>query len=153
MASHPVRDFALGVAIAVAAAACATTGRVPEDNLRQVNSILDDVSALYAEEGASSCLPTLRYRRVDIVDEHRLIFRGAGDKAWLNDLRGRCHGLRRSDVLVFELRGSRVCALDLFSATDDVLGRARPGPTCTLGNFKPIGEGHARMIEELLTPQ
>lgn len=140
---------AAAVAAAVFAAGCSSRPTVPQENMDQVNSILDEVSAQYAEEGARRCLSSVSFNDVDIVNEHRVIFRGVGARAWLNDLRHRCPGLRRGDTLAIEQRDSRACEFDTVTVIDE-FNLERKGATCTLGVFKPIPPAHSKLIDELM---
>lgn len=131
-------------------AGCKSGPTISPDATDRVNAILQEVSVAHAEEGAKRCLSTIAYQSVDIIDERRLIFRGVGDRAWLNELRSRCPGLRRGDTLAMELRGSNyACAHDTIAVVD-AFSRARAGVTCALGDFKPIPPGHARLIQDLM---
>ncbi|MFU8816320.1 MAG: DUF6491 family protein [Pseudomonadales bacterium] len=91
----------------------------------------------YAE--AQRCLATHAYRNVRVLDDRHVLFEGPGDRAWLNQLRSRCVGLRRNATLRFRLRDNRVCSLDSFEAVDTFFGRwDRSSATCTLGEFQPV---------------
>jgi hypothetical protein len=96
---------------------------------------------------ASRCLSNHEYRSVDVLDDRHVVFRGSGDRLWVNQLRQRCVGLRRNEVLRFELRNSRVCDLDTFQSLDRGLGFARTSGTCTLGTFMPVTEDQLEAIE------
>lgn len=139
----------LCVAVALVAGACASAPRLPDDQTVRVNVLLDQVAKGVAEEDALQCLSTMQYGSVDIIDEERLIFRGRAGKAWLNELRPACKGLRRNDKLLFELHGSRACKMDRISVIDRHLFWTRTGPTCGLGKFKPLPPGYLERVDEL----
>ncbi len=138
------------LAVAAICGGCASEPAAPDADQLRLNALLDEVSAQYAEEGARRCLPTSAYGSVAIVDEHRLIFRSRRDKAWLNELRHACLGLRRGDTLMFDLHGSSVCEMDTIAEIDRFLVWTRTGPTCTLGRFMPIPPGYAETIADLM---
>lgn len=139
---------------AAVAAACASSKPSPEQEAREaqkqesIDKILSE--PLGAEEYAHEerCLGTFDYRNIDVVDDEHVVFRGSGDKLWLNTLRQRCLGLRRDDTLRFQLRDNRVCDLDNFDAVDYSFGFIpRTSGTCTLGKFAPISREQLDAIE------
>lgn len=140
------------VIIALAAvallASCASVPAVPDEQTLRLNALLDEISSGYAR--VSQCLSTRQYRNVDIIDEQHLLFRGGTNKAWLNKLRTPCTGLRRDDSLLFELHGTSACKADRVSVIDRFHGGKVAGPTCTLGEFKPIPSNYVERINELL---
>lgn len=96
---------------------------------------------LAAEDYVESerCLSTHIYRSVEVLDDRNVLFKGPGDRVWINQLRHRCIGLRRNDTLQFELRDNRVCDLDSFQAVDTLFRVwSRTSATCTLGKFQPV---------------
>ena len=103
---------------------------------------------LAAEEYAveERCLSTRYYDHVDVLDDQHVLFKGSGDKLWLNKLRNRCVGLRRNDVLQFRMRDSRVCDLDTFEAVSSFMWGIRSG-TCSLGTFTPVTPEQVEAIE------
>ena len=106
---------------------------------------LDD--AAYADE--QRCLATARYRRVDIESDRFLVFRGRGERAWINVLPRRCPGLRRDMVLAIEMRSARVCARDQFRGLPR-LGTETGTSFCILGAFKPVAVEHLDAIRRAL---
>jgi hypothetical protein len=96
---------------------------------------------LAAEDYVESerCLSTYAYRSVEVLDDRNVLFKGPGDRAWINQLRHRCIGLRRNDALQFELRDNRLCELDSFESVDTLFRVwSRTSATCTLGKFQPV---------------
>ncbi len=83
------------------------------------------------------CLASHQYDSVDILDDRHLVFKGMGDRIWVNELRRRCIGMHRRDVLQFEMHANRVCDLDTFQAFTPGLGGIRSG-SCSLGRFEPV---------------
>lgn len=100
----------------------------------------------YGGEG-DRCLSTHDYRSVEVLDDSHVLFKGRGGRLWLNTLRQRCIGLRRNDILQFELRDNRVCELDSFRSLDDLMHSVRISGTCILGEFTPVTPEQAEAIE------
>lgn len=96
---------------------------------------------------SETCLATFQYDRVEVLDQQRVLFVGRGGKVWLNELRRVCPGLRRRHALRFDIRGSRVCALDSFRAVETRLGGIdEVSGVCVLGEFQLISEAQAEAI-------
>lgn len=97
------------------------------------------------------CLSVHAYRRVEILDNQRLVFHGRGGDAWLNQLARPCVGLRPDYTLTFEIRHNSVCAMDTFRAVSSAMGAMTPlGPTCFLSDFEPITEAQVTLLKEAL---
>lgn len=130
-----------GVAMAVAGCAgSATPEQRAATEQAQQEAIADILSTpLSAEEyGAEArCLSAHAYRSVDVLDDRHVLFKGSGDKLWINELRQRCIGLRADDVLQMELRANRLCDLDTFQGIDS-FSYWRTSGTCTLGTFTQV---------------
>lgn len=98
---------------------------------------------------AVRCIRSMDYVQVEVLDDLRLVFRGRGDKRWLNQLRGRCPGLRKRDALQFEMRSIRLCDMDSFRSIDPS-GYGFPGASCSLGSFEPISPDQVQMLKDAL---
>ena len=96
------------------------------------------------------CLSTARYRQVDIVDSKVLVFRGRGNRAWINMLLRPCAGLRRDMILTIERRGSRICRRDFFKGVPR-LGREAGTATCALGMFYPVAQDNLDALRHALS--
>jgi len=111
--------------------ACASTPPEPDEEAARLHALMS--------AGAGSgqrCLSVSQYDSVQILNEQMLLFKGTGNRAWANELRSRCPGMRKDDVLIFDLRGSQVCSLDWVTATrPGFLGWPNAGPKCSLGEF------------------
>ena len=131
---------------------CAGAGPTPEQQAREAakqETIADILSQPLPAEAygqTERCLSTYAYDQVDILDDRHVVFRGRGNKLWLNTLRNRCIGLKRNDLLQFWMRDTRVCELDTFEAVDSLMWGIRSG-TCTLGSFAPITPEQVEAIE------
>ena len=142
--------FCAHVALLVAAlflSACAGTPRYTDAEVARIYEVLRASAA--AE--STRCLSTSRYQSVEVIDDRHLLFKGSGNRGWVNELRNRCPGLRRNDVLLFELNTSQVCQLDTVTTIDRGMWIWRnAGPTCTLGPFRQIDAEQRERIEEVL---
>ena len=118
----------------------------------QVRAILDSPMEETAEP--ERCLSTHMYDRVEVLDTQKVVFHGRGDKAWLNQLRTPCVGLRRDHTLRFELRDHRICSMDTFRAMSMMTGGPVPmGPICFLSEFEPITKDQVTMLKDALKRQ
>ena len=110
---------------------CASTPADPEEEAAHLRAL---VSA--GAENGSRCLSVSQYDSVRVLGEQMLLFKGNGNRVWINELRSRCPGMRKDDILIFELRGSQACSLDWVTATRPGLwGWPHAGPKCSLGEF------------------
>lgn len=111
--------------------ACASTPAEPDAEAARLHALM----SVGAENGMR-CLSVSQYDSVQILNEQMLLFKGTGNRVWANELRNRCPGMRKDDVLIFELRGSQVCSLDSVTPTrPGFLGWPHAGPKCSLGEF------------------
>lgn len=133
-------------------AGCAGNPAPTPEQQQQVAEEIETIltQPLADEEYAESvrCLPTSRYNSVEVLDSKHVLFKGTGGRMWLNTLRTRCIGLRRRDVLKFELRNNQACNLDTF-VTIDRTGRTwmETSASCALGNFAPVTEDQVALIK------
>jgi hypothetical protein len=140
--------------------ACAAT---PQDEQREAReaatqeTIQDILTTPLESEDyveAERCLSTYQYRSVEVLDDQNVLFKGPGDKAWLNQLRHRCIGLRRNDTLRFEMRDNRLCNLDTFEGVDSFFRLwNRTSATCSLGNFQPVTPEQVEAIRAAIREQ
>ena len=106
-------------------------------------------SAEYGEP--SRCISTFQYDTMEVLDDQHVLFKGRGDKLWLNQLRSRCIGLRRQSTPVIRLRDSQLCNMDTFQGVDNLMGVwSRTSATCSLGTFTPVTPEQAEAIKAAL---
>jgi hypothetical protein len=117
----------------------------------RVQEILDTTAEGPADAAAVRCLSSMDYDQVEVLDSQRLVFKGRGQKRWLNQLRVRCPGLRRHATLQFEMRSMRLCEMDGFKSIDPGFGD-RSGH-CSLGKFEPISPDQEQMLKDALRAQ
>ncbi len=95
------------------------------------------------------CISTFQYDSVEVLDKQHVLFKGRGDHLWVNTLRVPCIGLRRRDVLQFELRGSQLCNLDDFVAIARTpFFGTKTSASCALGDFSPITQEQVELLKE-----
>jgi len=102
-------------------------------------------ASAYAQEGDEQtsdeplrCLSMNSIRSTRIVDDYRVLFFSARDKAFLNRLDRECLGLSRSGTFEYKVqsgaRHARLCSTDSIT----VLEPAGRGLNCGLGMFEPL---------------
>lgn len=104
------------------------------------------------------CISKYAYHDFQPLGDAYVLFKGSGDKLWLNELRGRCPGLGHSSALAFDIRGNQLCELDRFKITDWFdWARYRRWPwdwldgiPCTLGKFQPVNAEQVDAIRAAL---
>ncbi len=127
----------------------------PAANAQRQEEVAEDIEAILTqtlsqEEYAESerCISTVQYDSVEVLDSQHVVFKGRGKRLWLNTLRARCVGLRRRDVLQFELRGNQLCNLDDFVAIDhNVFSGTQTSAKCVLGDLTKITEEQIALIK------
>ncbi|MEQ8857211.1 MAG: DUF6491 family protein [Pseudomonadales bacterium] len=143
------------VGISLGLVGCAASGPAAEERQAQAQArqeALQDIlstplSAADYTGDQERCLSSYAYRSVDVLDDQHVVFKGSGERLWLNKLRTRCIGLRPDEILQFEMRNNRVCDLDNFQAMDSFMYTARTSGTCTLGKFMPVSPEQMEAIE------
>ena len=140
--------FLLAVVLAGCASDAAKTAEQQQEVGEEIEAIL--TQPLGDEEYGKSerCISTYQYDSVEVLDNQHVVFKGRGKKLWLNTLRGRCIGLRKRDVLKFELRGSQLCNLDDFVAINTTMHfGTETSAKCALGDFSPITEEQVALMK------
>ena len=137
-------------------AGCATS---PEDERRRqdMEADIDEILGYELDEAEygrpKNCLSTREYRSFRPLGDRHLLFEGRKDKLWVNMLRGRCLGLEDDSRFIMRQNMSgQACAKDLFEVMDrfDPISSAGMGPTCILGEFRPVSKGQVAEIEDRL---
>lgn len=96
----------------------------------------------------SVCLPTQRYRQVDVVNEDQLLFSGTADRYWLNELKTSCPLLDTGETMMFELSGNRLCEFDSVRSVDLNIWYWSNSPPCVLGVFKRLTAEQAALLQQ-----
>jgi len=121
----------------------------PERDAQVANALQQLEGADYA--ATERCLSTFEYDQVEILDDQHLLFESnTGQEVWLNTLRNRCPGLRKDDVLAFDMNGNRLCSLDTATVMERFLFWQRTGPTCSLGEFQQLTEAQSSVVRDAL---
>lgn len=163
MAASKGYGWLAGAVLAAAAllGGCAASPPDPEQQARTEARLQEILSEpLDPEEYGEPrrCISRLTYRDFDPIGDRYLVFEGSHDRLWLNELRGRCPGLRRSNALIFEMRGMQICDMDQFKITDwFIWSRYRRWPwhwidgvPCTLGKFQPVTAAQVEAVRAAL---
>jgi hypothetical protein len=143
---------ALLLLFAALLSACASdpakTAETQQEVAEEIESILTQPLGQDEYAEGESCISTHQYDSVEVLDNQHVVFKGRGQRLWLNTLRNKCVGLRTHDVLKFELRGSRICNLDSFVAIDTTMHFGyETSANCALGDFAPITQEQIALIE------
>ena len=145
------------ISLALLALAGCATSELEERKRAEMEADIDDILSYEldpAEYGEpKSCLFESEYRSYRALGKRHLLFEGRQGRLWVNVLRGRCFGL--DDNVTFIVKpniGGRLCDKDRFSVVDrgGSLSRASTGPTCLLGEFRPVTEAQVEEIEQRL---
>jgi len=144
------------VASLLAFAGCATS---PEDEQRRLDMEADIDDILSHELDPSEfgetkkCLSSNEYRSFRALGNRHLLFEGRQGRLWVNVLRGRCPGLNDNSMFIMrQTSGGRACDKDMFDVVDnmDPILRTGAGPTCVLGQFKPVVKSQVTEVEDRL---
>ena len=147
------------VAAVLALAACATS---PEDEQRRLDmeADIDEILSYELDETEvgvpSACLSEYQFRSYRALGDRHILFEGRKDKQWVNILRGRCSGLDDGGFFIMNQSTSgRLCDKDRFEVGDRLdlsatRGFAGLGPSCVLGEFRPVVKAQLKEIEERL---
>lgn len=115
----------------------------------RVQEILSAPAEDDAARAAVRCIRSSDYNRVEVLNDQMLLFQGRGDARWLNQLRIRCLGLRKRDVLEFEMRSMRICEMGSFRSIDPS-GYGVSSASCSLGAFEPVSPDQVQMLKDSL---
>ena len=140
-------------------AGCATPSPLAESQKQAVEADIDEILAYKVDPTEvgepKRCLSETAYRDYRALGERHLLFEGRNDKQWINVLRSRCSDLKRGGIFVMKpTAGGQLCNLDQFHVVDRIgtiswrdLGT---GPTCALGEFKPVTKAQVEEIQKRL---
>jgi len=142
----PLLVFALLFAGCVGGAT--KTAEQQQEVAEEIEAILTQPLAQDEYVQGDRCISTYQYHSVEVLDNQHVLFKGRGKKLWLNTLRTRCVGLRRRDLLKFELRGSQLCNLDDFVAiSQSLFVGMETSAKCSLGDFAPVTAEQVALIK------
>jgi hypothetical protein len=128
--SHSLRSVRfIGGALAIACAFAASAGARPADP--------EEVLSKYEKTGeTTTCLSLMTIRRTDVVDDYAMLV-STGRDTYINEMKGRCVGLRRESRYVHEATTGKMCNGDIIRVLDSFGGFRG---SCTLGDFEKVIE-------------
>lgn len=116
-----------------------------------VEQILDSPLPDEAYAEGERCLMLHQYDNVRVLSERVVVFEGRRGRYWLNQLHGRCIGLRSDLVLKFSLHNAQVCDMDTFRGLDGDAPTVLMGTgSCTLGRFEPVSKSQLDLLESAI---
>jgi len=140
----------------VAFTGCATS---PADERRRLDmeADIDEILGYELDEAEygrpRDCLSVHEYRNFRPLGDRHVLFEGRKDKQWVNVLLGRCLGLKDDSRFIMRQNMSGyACDKDQFEIMDpfDPVSGGGMGPTCILGEFRPVSKGQVAEIEDRL---
>lgn len=81
-----------------------------------------------------NCIRPSSIKRTVVLDDKHIIFEMRGKKAFLNTLPYDCKPLGFTRQFGYQIRGSRLCGLDIISVFDS----SGPRGSCGLGKFQEL---------------
>jgi len=148
-AAYVLLALTFGSIASNAADVAAPSSNEPRDADAQLAFILDNPLKESEYARHERCLFQRTYRSVEILDKRHLLFVGARDDLWLNQLRIDCIGLKKDSLLIFEVHEPSICDMDSFhSAPRDSIAAAEFGAHCMLGRFEPITPAQADLLRD-----
>lgn len=130
----------MGVAAALFVSACAGKGAdgapgTAAPAARTPTAAEATVAGFAAKGEPRRCLQ-LRDTQLIPASEFHLMAREGANRWYRNDLRGRCVGLSRQNIVVLRAMTNQMCELDVFDVVDPV-AQINFG-MCSLGSFTPV---------------
>jgi hypothetical protein len=155
------KRFFIGAFIAalLSFAGCATPSPLAESRKQAVEADIDEILTYTVDPTEvgepKRCLSKTAYRDYRALGDRHLLFEGRRNKQWINVLRSRCSNLNRGGIFVMKpTSGGQMCNADLFRVVDRVgtisWRDLEMGPTCILGEFKPVTRAQVEEIEKRL---
>ena len=84
------------------------------------------------------CLPLTQVRDSDPIDDNAMLFEVRSGGMYLNELRGKCIGLKRNDRYSYKTTQNQICAGDIITISNRA-GTVQLG-SCGLGEFEALAE-------------
>ena len=84
-----------------------------------------------------SCIPLSQVRESRVRDDWTIDFVSHGKRAWRNNLRSRCPGLRSANAITYKTSLSQLCSTDIVYVLE-TSPDPRRGPACSIGQFVPV---------------
>ena len=84
------------------------------------------------------CLPLRQVRDSDPIDDNAILFEVTGGRMYLNELRGKCAGLKRNGRYSYQTTQNQICVGDIITVSNRS-GTMQLG-SCGLGEFEALAE-------------
>lgn len=98
----------------------------------------DKEMAKYSQTGTfEKCVRPSLIKQTRVLDDNHIIFEMRGNRVYLNTLDHKCSRLGFERSITYDVRGNKLCSLDVVSVFDTTLGA---GPGCFLGEFELLEE-------------
>lgn len=121
---------------------------LPAEMSQSLEQLLSDPEGSAPDRNETRCVNRRIAVQTEILDAEHLVFRGRGNKAWLNRLTPGCVGLRPDMILVMGGQGGNLCEFDRVHGLTRVGAGGIPTGTCLLGKFEPITPQHADSLKD-----
>lgn len=123
----------------IAAAATALAGSAIAGGAATISAKASETLSSYEPTGESvECLSTAQKISFEAVSETTFLVRAGGDY-YLNNVRGKCTGATRNDVILnFSLIKPQLCRLDTVTVEDNIGSLFRG--SCSLGSFEKLAK-------------
>jgi len=116
----------------------------------KIGFMLDHPLAETEYSRVERCVLLNNYESIEILDSRHLLFRGSRGTVWLNQLRFDCVGMRKDDVLIFDVHDRSLCDTDSFRSTQRFNASTSFGMRCVLGHFESITQAQADVLRDAL---
>ena len=126
-----IKQMVLGTAAVMLAA----SGVTADEEKKQTR--FEKTMAKYERSGETkNCLNPTRLRHSNVLDDYNIIFEVSPKRAYLTTLKRKCHSLGFHRAISYTVRGSQICANDIFRVFDS--SSHIPGASCSFGKFEKI---------------
>ncbi|MEJ2087549.1 MAG: DUF6491 family protein [Gammaproteobacteria bacterium] len=129
-----------------------TTAADEEESLEfppEIEKLLSETADAEGYGDPEVCIQNRNIRDTRILDDRHIVFEMPGKTYYLVQFKHRCPQLRRSSILIYETRASRLCRLDYIKAGNS-LYRGDVGPPCSIPGFIPITVEQVALLDETL---
>ena len=96
------------------------------------------------------CVKIDRIENVDVIDNENVVFQIGINNYYLNTLPYACNGLRLNESIMYRTSTNELCDIDVITVLDKIGPGFQAGPSCGLGNFKPITREEIKTLKASL---
>ncbi len=94
----------------------------------------DRLNKKYAATGETRrCLSTRQIRDSQILDDETILFKGIGNRAYVNKLKRKCHRLMYEERFAYRSHSGQLCRNEIITVLD---GFGQSWASCSLGDFQ-----------------